>query len=169
MYVSYIYSLGFSFAVNCIDIYDITLYSSKMYVVLCVKRLCCLRSRCARWGTATWCPRLGRASSSRPSARCWVSPSSRCLPWDHLYSLLHIYIHTITVGYDNMVPYTWQGKFIAFFCALLGISFFVLPAVRPLTLSLTYIPYNQIQTALPYHSVLPTVFFFCKSFMYVKK
>lgn len=35
-----------------------------------------------------------------------------------------------TVGYGDMVPQTWQGKFIASFCALLGISFFALPAVR---------------------------------------
>lgn len=28
-----------------------------------------------------------------------------------------------------MVPETWQGKIIASFCALLGISFFALPAV----------------------------------------
>lgn len=34
-----------------------------------------------------------------------------------------------TVGYGDMVPETWQGKIIASFCALLGISFFALPAV----------------------------------------
>lgn len=34
-----------------------------------------------------------------------------------------------TVGYGDMVPQTWQGKVIASFCALLGISFFALPAV----------------------------------------
>lgn len=34
-----------------------------------------------------------------------------------------------TVGYGDMVPETWQGKLIASFCALLGISFFALPAV----------------------------------------
>lgn len=33
------------------------------------------------------------------------------------------------VGYGDMVPETWQGKLIASFCALLGISFFALPAV----------------------------------------
>ncbi|KAG6457728.1 hypothetical protein O3G_MSEX010451 [Manduca sexta] len=33
-----------------------------------------------------------------------------------------------TVGYGDMVPQTWQGKIIASFCALLGISFFALPA-----------------------------------------
>ncbi|XP_077296321.1 potassium voltage-gated channel subfamily KQT member 1-like isoform X3 [Arctopsyche grandis] len=33
-----------------------------------------------------------------------------------------------TVGYGDMVPVTWQGKVIASFCALLGISFFALPA-----------------------------------------
>jgi hypothetical protein len=34
-----------------------------------------------------------------------------------------------TVGYGDAVPETWQGKVIASFCALLGISFFALPAV----------------------------------------
>jgi hypothetical protein len=33
------------------------------------------------------------------------------------------------VGYGDAVPETWQGKVIASFCALLGISFFALPAV----------------------------------------
>ncbi|XP_022237287.1 potassium voltage-gated channel subfamily KQT member 1-like [Limulus polyphemus] len=33
-----------------------------------------------------------------------------------------------TVGYGDMVPTTWPGKLIAAFCALLGISFFALPA-----------------------------------------
>ncbi|XP_044021074.1 potassium voltage-gated channel subfamily KQT member 1-like isoform X3 [Aphidius gifuensis] len=33
-----------------------------------------------------------------------------------------------TVGYGDAVPKTWQGKIIASFCALLGISFFALPA-----------------------------------------
>lgn len=33
------------------------------------------------------------------------------------------------VGYGDAVPETWQGKIIASFCALLGISFFALPAV----------------------------------------
>ncbi|XP_060516451.1 potassium voltage-gated channel subfamily KQT member 1-like [Cylas formicarius] len=33
-----------------------------------------------------------------------------------------------TVGYGDMVPSTWQGKIIASFCSLLGISFFALPA-----------------------------------------
>ncbi|KAJ9577685.1 hypothetical protein L9F63_005765, partial [Diploptera punctata] len=33
-----------------------------------------------------------------------------------------------TVGYGDAVPETWQGKVIASFCALLGISFFALPA-----------------------------------------
>ncbi|XP_046994725.1 potassium voltage-gated channel subfamily KQT member 4 [Schistocerca americana] len=33
-----------------------------------------------------------------------------------------------TVGYGDAVPITWQGKVIASFCALLGISFFALPA-----------------------------------------
>lgn len=34
-----------------------------------------------------------------------------------------------TVGYGDTVPITWPGKIIASFCALLGISFFALPAV----------------------------------------
>jgi len=34
-----------------------------------------------------------------------------------------------TVGYGDAVPSTWPGKLIAAFCAILGISFFALPAV----------------------------------------
>ena len=34
-----------------------------------------------------------------------------------------------TVGYGDTVPITWPGKMIAAFCAILGISFFALPAV----------------------------------------
>lgn len=37
-----------------------------------------------------------------------------------------------TVGYGDMVPQTWPGKMVASFCALLGISFFALPAVSRL-------------------------------------
>ncbi|ELU11555.1 hypothetical protein CAPTEDRAFT_183094 [Capitella teleta] len=33
-----------------------------------------------------------------------------------------------TVGYGDTVPITWAGKLIAAFCAILGISFFALPA-----------------------------------------
>ena len=33
-----------------------------------------------------------------------------------------------TVGYGDTVPKTWAGKLVASFCALLGISFFALPA-----------------------------------------
>ena len=35
-----------------------------------------------------------------------------------------------TVGYGDTVPQTPAGKLVASFCALLGISFFALPAVR---------------------------------------
>ena len=42
-----------------------------------------------------------------------------------------------TVGYGDIAPTTWMGKLIASFCALMGISFFALPAVSHLiTLSL---------------------------------
>ena len=33
-----------------------------------------------------------------------------------------------TVGYGDTVPVTWPGKLIASCCALMGISFFALPA-----------------------------------------
>ena len=39
-----------------------------------------------------------------------------------------------TVGYGDTVPITWPGKLIAAFCAILGISFFALPAVRSVVL-----------------------------------
>jgi hypothetical protein len=40
-----------------------------------------------------------------------------------------------------MVPETWQGKIIASFCALLGISFFALPAVSMTCKSQSHIIY----------------------------
>jgi len=46
-----------------------------------------------------------------------------------LNQFLFLQITLCTVGYGDAVPVTWQGKVIASFCALLGISFFALPAV----------------------------------------
>ena len=43
--------------------------------------------------------------------------------------LFYTQITLCTVGYGDTVPITWTGKLIASFCALLGISFFALPAV----------------------------------------
>jgi len=34
-----------------------------------------------------------------------------------------------TVGYGDAVPVTWIGKLVAASCAIMGISFFALPAV----------------------------------------
>jgi hypothetical protein len=45
------------------------------------------------------------------------------------HQLILLQITLCTVGYGDAVPETWQGKVIASFCALLGISFFALPAV----------------------------------------
>lgn len=45
------------------------------------------------------------------------------------YQFILLQITLCTVGYGDAVPETWQGKVIASFCALLGISFFALPAV----------------------------------------
>jgi hypothetical protein len=45
------------------------------------------------------------------------------------HQFLFLQITLCTVGYGDAVPETWQGKVIASFCALLGISFFALPAV----------------------------------------
>ena len=47
----------------------------------------------------------------------------------HRHQFLFLQITLCTVGYGDAVPETWQGKVIASFCALLGISFFALPAV----------------------------------------
>ena len=33
------------------------------------------------------------------------------------------------MGYGDAVPRSWKGKMVASFCAVLGISFFALPAV----------------------------------------
>ena len=46
-----------------------------------------------------------------------------------LYRSPVIQITLCTVGYGDAVPVTWKGKVIASGCALLGISFFALPAV----------------------------------------
>lgn len=43
--------------------------------------------------------------------------------------VLGFQITLCTVGYGDAVPKTWGGKMIASGCALLGISFFALPAV----------------------------------------
>jgi hypothetical protein len=50
--------------------------------------------------------------------------------------LIVLQITLCTVGYGDAVPETWQGKVIASFCALLGISFFALPAVSRVLVSL---------------------------------
>ena len=51
-----------------------------------------------------------------------------------------------TVGYGDTVPITWAGKLIAAFCAILGISFFALPAV-----SNFWVLYGGTSTSLQYH------------------
>lgn len=48
--------------------------------------------------------------------------------WLHAHEYIQITLST--VGYGDKTPETWPGKIIAAFCALLGISFFALPAVR---------------------------------------
>lgn len=50
--------------------------------------------------------------------------------------VIMLQITLCTVGYGDAVPETWQGKVIASFCALLGISFFALPAVSHVQMSL---------------------------------
>ena len=66
--------------------------------------------------------------------RVW---SGHVMPW---LTIQHYWQHNIisttpsqitlcTVGYGDTVPKTWAGKLVASFCALLGISFFALPAV----------------------------------------
>ncbi len=52
----------------------------------------------------------------------------------NLSSSLFFQITLCTVGYGDTVPITWCGKLIAAFCAILGISFFALPAVSPITI-----------------------------------
>jgi hypothetical protein len=55
--------------------------------------------------------------------------------------VIMLQITLCTVGYGDAVPETWQGKVIASFCALLGISFFALPAVSHSHIS----PKNRLQ------------------------
>ena len=45
------------------------------------------------------------------------------------FLIIFFQITLCTVGYGDTVPKTWAGKLIAAFCAILGISFFALPAV----------------------------------------
>ena len=47
-----------------------------------------------------------------------------------IFIYLFLQITLCTVGYGDVVPQTWAGKVIAGFSAILGISFFALPAVR---------------------------------------
>jgi len=54
-------------------------------------------------------------------------------------ALAYLYLYTLqvtlcTVGYGDAVPITWAGKLIAASCAIMGISFFALPAVSYITL-----------------------------------
>jgi hypothetical protein len=46
-----------------------------------------------------------------------------------VYTNLIMQVTLCTVGYGDTVPITWPGKLIAAFCAVLGVSFFALPAV----------------------------------------
>ena len=48
----------------------------------------------------------------------------------HTLKFCSTQITLCTVGYGDAVPVTWAGKLIAAFCAILGIYFFALPAVR---------------------------------------
>jgi hypothetical protein len=49
-----------------------------------------------------------------------------------VYINLTMQVTLCTVGYGDTVPITWPGKLIAAFCAVLGVSFFALPAVSVL-------------------------------------
>ena len=58
------------------------------------------------------------------------SDSNLILGWFIVKQSVSLQITLCTVGYGDAVPITWKGKVIASGCALLGISFFALPAVR---------------------------------------
>lgn len=45
------------------------------------------------------------------------------------FNLLHLQITLTTIGYGDKIPHTWQGRLLAAGFALLGVSFFALPAV----------------------------------------
>lgn len=44
-------------------------------------------------------------------------------------SVLLLQITLTTIGYGDKTPHTWQGRLLAAAFALLGVSFFALPAV----------------------------------------
>jgi Ion channel len=46
-----------------------------------------------------------------------------------IFYRVFLQITLCTVGYGDAVPVTWAGKLIAASCAVMGISFFALPAV----------------------------------------
>ena len=48
-----------------------------------------------------------------------------------------------TIGYGDVVPGTYAGKIIAAFSAVLGISFFALPAVSTIFISLFFLLMGQ--------------------------
>ncbi len=69
----------------------------------------------------------------RPRARSFDAAANRTTAiskkaFYHAFSF-SFQITLCTVGYGDAVPHTWKGKMIASCCALLGISFFALPAV----------------------------------------
>lgn len=45
-----------------------------------------------------------------------------------------------TVGYGDKVPKTWGGRAVAAFFAIMGISFFALPAVSTFIIALRIMP-----------------------------
>ena len=45
--------------------------------------------------------------------------------------ITHLQITLTTIGYGDKTPRTWQGRLLAACFALLGVSFFALPAVSP--------------------------------------
>lgn len=73
----------------------------------------------------------------RPSSLCapnkllWLATVTR--PMGVCVSVIYLFsqITLTTIGYGDKTPHTWLGRVLAAGFALLGISFFALPAVSP--------------------------------------
>ena len=60
----------------------------------------------------------------------WCGYMRVCVCID-IFFITHLQITLTTIGYGDKTPRTWQGRLLAACFALLGVSFFALPAVSP--------------------------------------
>ena len=58
-----------------------------------------------------------------------LNPPPRHIQNNNLTGYFSLQVTLTTVGYGDKVPKTWAGRGVAAFFAIMGISFFALPAV----------------------------------------